>query len=64
MELSREKPSKASPPSDVPKLKRFRVIKLEDRIAPAKPATPPGQVTRGYCTNLCGVTHSCAGRSY
>ncbi len=35
MEPRREEPRKAPPPSVKPKSKRFRIVRLEDRIAPS-----------------------------
>jgi hypothetical protein len=36
MEPRREEQNKAPPPSAAKKPKRFRIVKLEDRIAPSK----------------------------
>jgi hypothetical protein len=39
MEPEREEQPKALPPSAEPKPKRFRIVKLEERIAPTKGGT-------------------------
>jgi hypothetical protein len=39
MEPHREEPQKAPPPSPGQKPKRFRIVKLEERIAPSKGGT-------------------------
>jgi hypothetical protein len=36
MEPHREEPQRAPPPGAEPKPKRFRIVKLEERIAPSK----------------------------
>ncbi len=36
MEPHREEPQKALPPSAEPKPKRFRIVKLEERVAPSQ----------------------------
>ncbi len=60
MEPHREE-QKAPPPSAKPKPKRFRIIKLEERIAPAKGGG--GKPTREWsCATECGCgLHSHAG---
>jgi hypothetical protein len=39
MEPHREEPQKAPPPGAEPRPKRFRIVKLEERIAPRKGGT-------------------------
>ncbi len=41
MEPHREEEQKALEPSATPKPKRFRIIKLEERIAPSAPGVAP-----------------------
>ena len=47
MEPHREGQSKALVPGDTPKPKRFRIIKLEERMAPSQRGNGP---TNGRCT--------------
>jgi hypothetical protein len=52
MEPHREEPQKAPPPSAERKPKRFRIVKLEDRIAPGR---------GGNGTNNCMGSRGCSG---
>ncbi len=54
MEPFREEPQKALEPGAEPKRNRFRIVKLEDRIAPSK-----GGNTNNTCT-LCHFTQHCS----
>jgi hypothetical protein len=61
MEPRREEPKKAPPPSAEPKPKRFRIVKLEERIAPSKggghtgaPQCGPYRTAAPPCTACCG----------
>jgi hypothetical protein len=59
MQPHREEDQKALDPSATPKLKRFRMVKLEERIAPA-PSQTTACITHGPCkTQFCNATHSC-----
>ena len=50
MEPHREESQKVSPPGAEQRPKRFRIVKLEDRIAPTK----GGNVSHGHAT-ACGL---------
>ena len=52
MEPHREEQNKAPEPGAEPKPKRFRIVKLEERIAPPK---------GGKGTNNCNHTNTCGG---
>ncbi len=58
MEPDREEPQKALEPSAVQKLKRFRIVKLEERIAPSAHAGTRKCVSHvpSYCG--CGSVRS------
>jgi hypothetical protein len=78
MELHREEPQKASPPGSEQKPKRFRIVKLEERIAPSKGgkgtnntcACGTGACTGAYpcatitCATACNCSLCCAGATY
>jgi hypothetical protein len=51
MEPHREEPQRAPPPGAEPKPKRFRIVKLEERIAPSK----GGNGTNNTCA--CGTVN-------
>jgi hypothetical protein len=54
MEPRREEVPKAPPPGAEQKPKRFRIVKLEERIAPSNGGT------HGHCrTNTCGGYFTC-----
>jgi hypothetical protein len=67
MEPHREEPQKAPEPGAEQKPKRFRIVKLEERIAPSKggghtgapqcgpyrTAAPPCQYTASVCVGPC-----------
>ncbi len=55
MEPRREDQPQA-PPSAQPKPKRFRIVKLEERIAPNKGGIPGKPGTYIYCSNYTCVT--------
>ncbi len=55
MAPDREEPQKALEPSAEPKQKRFRIVKLEERIAPSK----GGNVTRHKCAVTVACTQTC-----
>jgi hypothetical protein len=57
METRREEPPKALESGATPKPKRFRIVKLEERIAPSK----GGQGTHNGCTptGTCSCYASC-----
>ena len=59
MEPHRDEPQKAVPPSAEQKPKRFRIVKLEERIAPSK----GGKGTNNTCA--CGTVNvlTCPGVS-
>jgi hypothetical protein len=54
MEPHRKEPQKAPDPSTEQKPRRFRIVKLEERIAPTK----GGKVSQGHATR-CGCTECC-----
>jgi hypothetical protein len=54
MEPHREEQPKAPPPNAERKPKRFRIIKLEDRIAPTSSGT-----VNAHCRYSSGCTHEC-----
>jgi hypothetical protein len=54
MEPHREEPQKALEPSAEQKPKRFRIVKLEDRIAPSSSGT-----VNAHCRYSSGCTHEC-----
>jgi hypothetical protein len=57
MEPHREEQPKAPEPGAEPKPKRFRIVKLEERIAPKHPpnrtAAPPCQYSASLCVGPC-----------
>jgi hypothetical protein len=62
MEPHREEQNKASPPSAERKPKRFRIVKLEDRIAPSSGGgTKNCHYTGGTCWTCggCGTGAHC-----
>jgi hypothetical protein len=58
MEPHREEPQRAPPPSAEQKPKRFRIVKLEERIAPRNHKGTQAGVTCP-CTNLCTGGNMC-----
>ncbi len=59
MEPRREEQPQAPPPSAEPKPKRFRVVKLEERIAPSKYGTNKQCPTNYYHTCWCVSNFFC-----
>jgi hypothetical protein len=59
MEPHREDQPKVLEPSAERKLKRFRVVKLEERIAPTQPLTNGGLCLTGGRTCFCNASHPC-----
>ena len=57
MEPHREEQPKAPEAGAEPKPKRFRIVKLEERIAPSK----GGQGTHNHCLSTTCVEGSCGG---
>jgi hypothetical protein len=55
MEPHREEQSKALEPGAEPKPKRFRIVKLEERIAPQT----GGNGTHHYCSTMAYVSCNC-----
>jgi hypothetical protein len=55
MEPHREEPQKAPPPSANPKPKRFRIVQLEDRIAPSS----GGGTKNCHTYGVCGTGNRC-----
>jgi hypothetical protein len=59
MEPQREEQPKALPSGGEPKPKRFRIVKLEERIAPSKGGNGTHNTCNGayscYCTAYCTV---------
>jgi hypothetical protein len=70
MEPHREGQQKAPEPSVAPKPKRFRIIKLEERIAPSKGGNGTHNgcgATAGctvYCSQSCAGTCACTTTSF
>jgi hypothetical protein len=56
MEPHREEPQRAPPPGAERKPKRFRIVKLEERIAPSK----GGKGSNNSCAPNCANSWSCA----
>ncbi len=60
MEPDREELQKALEPGAAAKRKRFRIVKLEERIAPTRTLTKGHQCyTQGACTNKCSARSTC-----
>ena len=60
MEPHREEQQKAPKPSAEPKPKRFRIVKLEERIAPSKGGTNGNKATCDSCAMYgCGSYQIC-----
>jgi hypothetical protein len=57
MEPHREEEPKALEPGARLKPKRFRIVKLEERIAPTWP--PPNYTKQGWCLSHHGTCVSC-----
>jgi hypothetical protein len=63
MEPRREEPKAAKPPSEQ-KPKRFRIVKLEERIAPSKGGGKTDNGNSCHTTCTCGcITVGCSGLS-
>jgi hypothetical protein len=59
MDPHREEPQKALPAGAEQRPKRFRIVKLEERIAPTKGGTNGNTCACGISFGGCGVTWPC-----
>ncbi len=66
MEPHREEQNRAPPPGAEPKPKRFRIVKLEERIAPkhGKPTYNGGLTCQTGGNYSCGCTLDCTATAF